>query len=347
MAKKKAKQETSAEPSAQQRYSNRFDTMFKSLMRLSAVTIIRFINALFGTHWPDACMVSYPSTEFHYRRGKKQTQIRNITDCVIRISETIGGSERVEDHDYIMEIQSSRDTGIVVRIFEYSLGSAILRRLTDQATWRDELREEGLVRVNTIIFPEARILHLAKPSPVAEVLLFNFGTQGVFEYRVEVLRLLEQSIADIENAHLTILLPFYTLLLRSEVEHSTSKTCKPLAQSLKQLHYELTAAIGRGTARGEMTQEDMVTVLDHMEELLTTICEPYKGFKEVTEMVNGSYLTRRQKEVLQERERGKQELKQELQRVEQGLQRSLQEMGLSPEQIKLAWSKANPTGSVS
>jgi hypothetical protein len=99
-----------------------------------------------------------------------------------------------------------------------------------------------------------------------------------------------------------------------------------------------------------MTLEDMGTVLDHMEELLTTICGPYKGFEEVKEMVNGSYLTRRQREVLQERERGKQEVQrveQDRQRFEQELQRSLQEMGLSPEQIKQAWHKANLTGSVS
>jgi hypothetical protein len=114
MAKIKKEQEADADPSPQQRYSNRFDTMFKALMRLSSVTIVRFINALFGTNWPDTSVVSYPSTEFQNRKGKKQGLVRRIADCAIRIS-TEG-----EDHDYIMEIQVRRDTGLVVRIFEYS-----------------------------------------------------------------------------------------------------------------------------------------------------------------------------------------------------------------------------------
>ncbi|MDR2418706.1 MAG: hypothetical protein LBD79_06600 [Treponema sp.] len=189
--------------------------MFKALMRrLSSVTIIRFINALFGTHWPDASVVSYPSTEFHNLKGKKQGLVRRVADCAIRIS-TQG-----EDHDYIMEIQVRRNTGLVVRIFEYSLGSALLRRLTKPNSWRDEQWAEGLVRINTLIFPEPKILYLARPSPVAEILRLDFGTQGVFDYRVEVVRLLKQSIADIEERHLTILLPFYTLVLRHEVERA-------------------------------------------------------------------------------------------------------------------------------
>lgn len=80
-----------------------------------------------------------------------------------------------------------------------------------------------------------------------------------------------------------------------------------------------------------------------LEELLLTICEPYEGFEKVEKMVEGTYQTRRQKELQQERERLEQEA--------QAFTRCLEETDAIPEQIKLAWRKTheatNPTRSVS
>jgi hypothetical protein len=86
--------------------------------------------------------------------------------------------------------------------------------------------------------------------------------------------------------------------------------------------------------------------LDHIEELLLTICEPSEGFEEVEEMVKGSYHTRRHKEAHEERQR--------LDKEAQAFERALEAAAVVvPEQIKLAWRKmrdaitATPTRSVS
>jgi hypothetical protein len=80
-----------------------FDLAFKKLIRLSARAVTACINGLFGTNYPPDAAIEYPNTETISAALK-----RRISDIFIKI----------EDRTYNIEIQSTVDKAIIVRIFE-------------------------------------------------------------------------------------------------------------------------------------------------------------------------------------------------------------------------------------
>ncbi|MDR1400419.1 MAG: hypothetical protein LBJ41_10890, partial [Treponema sp.] len=238
-----------------------FDGVFKRLMQLSNRAIIQFINKQFETNYPPSCTVSYPSTESRNRKGRKR-----LADIIIRI--TYNG-----EHDYLVEAQTKDDPGLVIRVFEYGLGLSIQRRLSAGKKGRESLR---------LIFPEPKIFYLEANAPEEEELVLDFGRQGTFIYRVATVKLLEHSIAELEAQGLTILLPFYVLKLRHEVERaSTSEARVCYAAQMRELVLELEAAVERGRKAHGLDASDSRIVLEHIEELLVSIYDSYKEFEEV------------------------------------------------------------------
>jgi DNA-binding NarL/FixJ family response regulator len=109
---------------------------------------------------------------------------------------------------------------------------------------------------------------------------------------VPTVKLLEHSIAELEELGLTILLPFYVLKLRHEVARARkSESRARYAAQMREIVIELEEAVARGTKTQGLNASDTRVVLEHIDELLVSLYGEYEEFEEVSGMIAGTLLS--------------------------------------------------------
>ena len=146
-----------------------FDRTFKRILTLSARSVVAFINALFGTSYPPDSRITYNWTEHHDDRLH-----RTIADTILTIN---------EEYSYHIEAQMYEDEEIEFRVFEYG--------------YRHALKHRNDTYI--LHFPESRIIFLYdyEGIPDSRTIRLDFGTQGVFDYKIPALKLLEYTPAGV------------------------------------------------------------------------------------------------------------------------------------------------------
>jgi hypothetical protein len=242
------------------------DLIFKHLLHLSPKTLIHFINGLFGSSHPPNSSVHFPATET-VSRGLR----RLISDTHI----LIGGR-----HAYHIELQSSSDARMAIRVFEYGFAGGLLTKT---------------VRGNviTVRFPEARIIYInpARTTPHEMVLRLEFPGGGC-DYRVRSFRLFDRDIAALAERNMHLLLPFYVLKLRGAVKSARSaQRRRELAAQMKGLLEDIMKAAGGGVRAGILDGSGEKTLIEHTERLFRELYTGYTEFKESNVMMQDRILT--------------------------------------------------------
>lgn len=93
---------------------NIYDVIFKKILTLSSKSVVRMINGLFNTNYPDDSSLTYNWTEF-----TKKDYHCILADTII----TVNGS-----HSYHMEAQMEHDGEIIFRVFDYGVHHAMVNR---------------------------------------------------------------------------------------------------------------------------------------------------------------------------------------------------------------------------
>jgi hypothetical protein len=191
-----------------------FDLLFKQLLHLSNRAVVSFINGLFGTKYPPDSPVEYLSTE---TVSKKLRPL--MSDTRLRVSKDT----------YIIEAQIAFDGEMAIRLFEYGYYGGLWEK-----TFEDTIR--------TIKIPPARIIYWEGKSqtPPEQILRLRFPDDSYYDYRVETFEPLKHSVKELEKKGLAILLPFYILKLRKQVEKAAPGTeRKRLKSGMRKLLEEL------------------------------------------------------------------------------------------------------------
>lgn len=187
---KKAKVLMKGESDRMNEYHDMYDRMAKRCLMLSNRAIIQFINGIYEVNHPLDSEVTYNWTE-HEDDDLRKT----LADTII----TIG---RVSS--YHLEFQMSEDGSITFRILEYGFNHAIKKQ-----------KDEAVLE-----FPEPILICLyeAKAVPAEKTLEIRFGNQGVYHYKVPVIKYLALSQEELHQKNMIILIPFQLLKLRKEIE---------------------------------------------------------------------------------------------------------------------------------
>ncbi|MGN1166426.1 MAG: hypothetical protein ACI4S2_08400 [Lachnospiraceae bacterium] len=167
-----------------------YDRIFKKILTLSSRAVIGLINGLFGTEYPPDSIISYHWTEHHDDDLNK-----TLADTII----TINGS-----HSYHIEAQMYEDEEIEFRVFDYGYKHALKSR-------------NG---INILEFPQPQIIYLYEHENIPDTvkIILDFGSQGIFEYKVPVFKLLEHNLEELNRRKMIILVPFMILKLRRSIE---------------------------------------------------------------------------------------------------------------------------------
>jgi hypothetical protein len=248
-----------------------FDLCFKRLMHLSPGAVIGFINGLFGVNHPLSGQVEYLSTE-------------TVTDRLEHvISDMIIG---IDGSTYLIEAQIGDDAEMAVRIFEYVFFEGVKHQAIDK---------EGVI---TVKLPKARVIYWesGKGTPDKATLRIELPEGEAFDYAVESFKFLEQSLAEIEERKLVVLLPFYVLKLRKRVRAAKSEEeLLQLAEEMKRLLEETVRVADNSVKHGVIAPEDITVELDMLDRLYRDLYSRYEPFKGVNTMVEDIYWTRTDK----------------------------------------------------
>jgi hypothetical protein len=241
-----------------------FDLLFKQLLHLSTRAIVSFINGLFGTKYPPDSTVEYLSTE---TVSKKLRPL--MSDIRLRIN----------NDTYIIEAQISFDGEMMIRVFEYGYYSGL-----SEKTFEDTI--EGTIR--TIKIPPARIIYWEGTSqtPPEQTLRLRFSDGSYYDYGVETFEPLKHSVKELGKKGLAILLPFYVLKLRKQVEKAAPGTeRKRLTGGMRELFEELEQAAASCEKKGFIEGTDGIEIMTGLERLFRELYGRYDEFVEEDSML--------------------------------------------------------------
>jgi hypothetical protein len=268
-----------------------FDKIFKELMTLSAPTIIRFINALFGRDHPLDSTVEYINVETVSEELKKR-----VADIIIRI----GG-----EFTYHIEAQIGDDDQISIRLFEYGYNAALKYRKTV-----DEIIE--------LPFPESRVIYWesTENTPDVVTLRFKLPNGENFDYEVKTFKLLDHSIEELAEKNLTLLLPFYVLKLRNKVENTKSRDKRrELSAELTELLNGLLNTIEQCAGRKELSYADLLNIEAMLGIIAKELYGQYAELEEAMELlVNGKPFKRAEILLAEAEKRGREDARQQITR---------------------------------
>lgn len=240
-----------------------YDKIFKKILTLSSTSVINLINGLFETDYPADSTIQYNWTEFEDDQLK-----RILADTIV----TINGI-----HSYHMEAQMTEDEEIIFRIFAYGYSHADRNSNTDNG-------------VCVLHFPEPKIIYLytCGTAPDEYTMELDFGSQGIFLYKVSTFKFLETTVEELNNRNMVILIPFELLKLRKIMEKERSP------ENLESLKYliqnDIIGSINDNLRVGNITISDARKLKRLTHKLYEHIYSHYEEMEELNDMTDESLM---------------------------------------------------------
>ena len=223
-----------------------FDLLIKNVLEdTGSYNMVYLVNALFGRQYPKEAPVTFRKTESVTLEGTKLKPYRS--DMIVGIGED----------DFVIEFQTSDDEIIGLRIFEYGFKYA------------DSIKHiEGKGQLIEFIIPEGCVIFWESTEKTPDNIKLRIrqkNSDKVFDYDVTVFKLEEKSLEQLEELKLLVLLPFYIMRFRSELEKkSVSESAekrRALAEEEKKLLGELRAILERSLEQGFISSGDQIKLL--------------------------------------------------------------------------------------
>ena len=161
-----------------------FDDVFRTMVEKMTYLIVPLINEVFHTSYPEQVEIVHLRNEHQLEDGEL------ITDTRLLIGDKV----------YHIECQSSDDTTMAIRMFEYDVAIALESR-----------RKVG--RKFYVEFPRSCVIYLrtTKNTPDVEEVELLLPDGQVCEYRVPTVKVERYTKDNIFERNLLVLLPFYVM----------------------------------------------------------------------------------------------------------------------------------------
>ena len=161
-----------------------FDDVFRTIVEKMTYLVVPFINEVFHTSYPEDVKIVHLRNEHQLEDGEL------ITDARLLIGDKV----------YHIECQSTDDTTMSIRMFEYDLAIALENR-----------RKVG--RKFYVEFPKSCVIYLrcTKNTPDFQEVEMRLPDGQVCEYRVPTVKVERYTKEKIFEKNLLMLLPFYVM----------------------------------------------------------------------------------------------------------------------------------------
>jgi hypothetical protein len=232
--------------------------------------LLPLLNEAFGEHYNGDEKITFGVNE-HYLNQQDGREEKRITDS----SFLVEGAEQTKR--YHLECQSSEDSSMLVRIFEYDSQIAL-----DEGILREQILE--------VTLPKSAVLFLRSSSKTPAEMQICINTPGgSVTYPVPVLKMQDYSWQELFEKKLWFLIPF--LLFNYEAEF---KVYKEHPECMKELADDLEQVVNRLeqlNMRHEIDVREYTMLIDMTKKVLEHIAKDYEIVeKEVKKIMGGTVL---------------------------------------------------------
>lgn len=178
------------------RMSDIYDSAFRTILNDCSKFILPLINEAFGEHYTgDETITFFPNE--HFIAQEDDSDKKRIVDTNFSV---IGVTEK----HYHWEVQSTTDSKMLIRLFEYDAQIAL-----DQG--------ESGTETLTVEFPHSAVLYLRSTSKTPDRYRYVIKTPGgTVEYDIPILKIKSYPLEEIFEKKLYLLLPFYIFTFEAD-----------------------------------------------------------------------------------------------------------------------------------
>ncbi|MDR2446294.1 MAG: hypothetical protein LBD58_03225 [Treponema sp.] len=237
-----------------------FDLMFKLILKeASPAALVRFINGLFDKNYPPDSEVTFATTESVNEQADRLEKI--ISDMVV----TIAGDA------FLIEAQINDDESIALRVFQYGFAHAVQTKQTAGS-------------VTTLTMPAARIVYweTTRRTPDTVAVRLVFPDKTTHDYKVDALKVLDQSLEALDRRGMALLFPFCLLKFRREARKADAdvERRRELAGEMKGMLREMEGFLAAGRRDGRLSVGDAAMLLERVGQMYEELYSFYPEFEE-------------------------------------------------------------------
>lgn len=254
-----------------------YDDVFRTLLNDCRNLVIPLINEMFHENFSGDEEIVYYQNE-HFLNQQDGEVKKCVTDTGFAV---VGKTEK----KYHLECQSTSDSSMIVRMFEYGSQIAL---------------DDGLIEGNALYvkFPNAAVLFLRSNSNTPDTMQINIETPGgEVSYEIPVLKMKRYTLDEIFEKNLLFLIPFYIFTHESRLQEYDKD--KEKRQTLLEEYREIRKRLEQ-LAKDEVIDEyTKCTIVDMSNKVLQSIAEKYEEVqKGVKKIMGGNVLDYEAKKIL-------------------------------------------------
>lgn len=246
-------------------FHTRYDDVFRTMLNDCSSLIIPLINEVFDEKFTGKEEIVFHPNE-HFLNQQDGEETKRITDT----SFTIMGETPKKYH---WECQSTADSSMLVRFFEYDAQIA--------------LEQSEIVRnILTVTFPHSAVLFLRCDSTTPDEMIIRIVTPGgEVSYEIPVMKSQCYTLEDIMSKQLLFLIPFYIFTHEKKLEECDRDSEK--LEALKAEYAVIRRFLERQTSEKYIDEFTKCTIVDMSKRVLDGIAEKYVNVREGVESVMG------------------------------------------------------------
>ncbi len=242
-----------------------YDDAFRTLLNDSSSLIIPVINEVFEEHYTgDEKIIFSPNEHFLNRQNGEEHE--RITDTSFEIL----GEEAKKYH---WECQSTDDSSMLIRFFEYDTQIAL---------------DSGAIRKNllSVTLPHSAVLFLLCNAATPDTMQIEILTPGGrVTYDIPVMKSQHYTIEEIFEKNLLFLIPFY-IFTHEEYFDKYDKNIVQLARLESKYQY-IISMLGQLTYKHIINEYTKCTIIDMSKKVLRHIAQKHKNVREGVESIMG------------------------------------------------------------
>lgn len=268
-----------------------YDDVFRTLLNDCSNLIIPVINEVFNECYSGKEKVIF-SPETHFLNQQDGDEVKRVTDSSFTI---VGKDEK----KFLYECQSTADSSMLVRIFEYATQIAL---------------DQGEIIENTlkVEIPHSAILFLRSTRSAPDKMKIEMTTPGgMVSFDIPVMKAQKYGIDEIFEKNLLFLIPFYIFSHESRFEEYNSD--KDKLETLKAEYVDIMARLDQLLENGNISAYTRKIIMEMSDKVLENIAQKYEHVREgVKSVMGGKVLEHEAKTILKEgwkqgREEGRRE----------------------------------------
>ena len=260
-----------------------YDDVFRTLQNDLRSMILPLLNEAFGEHYTGEEEIIFSSETHMVNKPGGGNERRTVDAGFIVKGDSI--------KHYHLESQSTADTSLLLRIFEYDTQIA--------------LDQTGRIKDHTlkVSLPRTAVIFLRSNKDTPDAMKIEIETPGgTVVYKIPVIRLISFTLDDLFRKDLLILLPFY--IFNFEKEFGKMEISKSYRVTLTEIFCHIREKLQKLSENNQISEYEKRTIIEMTQKVIYNLTQKYQRVREeLCEIMGGQILDYEAKDILRAGER--------------------------------------------